>query len=656
LKENGQNNILHRILVTDLDFSAKTRKLLHKKNVSSLLDLVGFLNKELPNLYSPKQQKTEPPSEAQDESNFNINLLRELKELNLSERAKNCLRKNNIKFVGDLVQIPEHKLMKFKNFGRKTLEELKKKLSRYSLRFGMKICSWDRKDELLRKHKHELLSLREQETSRSIEQFLGNEVRTVEDEIRGIIYLLEIKKKDWEEIFILRYGLNGEKSKTLQEIASIKGVTRERIRQIEAKVLEKFNSTTTITTPVIDLALKECSEQTNVITGQEIEKILFEKGLTKGTANLHVLISLSEILKKKISFSVVEYEGKEYMIPEKYLPFKKVISKAKNYSGKYGAAYLEDVQENLRKEEINYSKEEIAKLLILNHNFTWLNREDEYFYFKNLKRNRLVNSIRKIFSVTNALNADSLKSALRRNYRITRTPSTHILLKICSELDGFEVNNNIITSKIFIDQSSELSEIELKLFNIFTVHGPLLNRPEIERLTKDEINDSSLSIYLGYSTIIRRYDTGVYGLINSNVSLADITAKRMPDRKNRIYQDSGWTTDAKIWIIHKVTDALLNKGMYYIPAALKDEIINGNYTAYSSELDVLDTLTVKDSNCWNFKKSLKKLGADQEDYLLTKWDKSNNRLYLYLGDKEALFEKSEDYVSFDNKIDSGEYL
>jgi DNA-directed RNA polymerase subunit alpha len=75
---------------------------------------------------------------SKDETTFNENLLRSVEELELSVRAHNCLKNADIKTIADLVQRTEHEMLRTKNFGRKSLNEIKEILGSMGLRFGMR--------------------------------------------------------------------------------------------------------------------------------------------------------------------------------------------------------------------------------------------------------------------------------------------------------------------------------------------------------------------------------------------------------------------------------------------------------------------------------------------------------------------------------------
>ena len=73
---------------------------------------------------------------------LNENLFRSVDELELSVRSANCLKHANIKLIGDLVQKTEAEILATKNFGRKSLNEIKEILSEMGLSLGMKLENW----------------------------------------------------------------------------------------------------------------------------------------------------------------------------------------------------------------------------------------------------------------------------------------------------------------------------------------------------------------------------------------------------------------------------------------------------------------------------------------------------------------------------------
>ena len=93
-----------------------------------------FINFDEPHIGHPTEYEPEPA--------FNPNLLRKVDELELSVRSANCLKNDNIVYIGDLVQKTEQEMLRTPNFGRKSLNEIKEVLTHMNLHLGMDVTSW----------------------------------------------------------------------------------------------------------------------------------------------------------------------------------------------------------------------------------------------------------------------------------------------------------------------------------------------------------------------------------------------------------------------------------------------------------------------------------------------------------------------------------
>ena len=96
--------------------------------------LQPFINFEEPQLEAAADEVEELP--------FNRNLLRKVDELELSVRSANCLKNDNIVYIGDLVQKTEGEMLRTPNFGRKSLNEIKEVLKVMNLELGMDVENW----------------------------------------------------------------------------------------------------------------------------------------------------------------------------------------------------------------------------------------------------------------------------------------------------------------------------------------------------------------------------------------------------------------------------------------------------------------------------------------------------------------------------------
>ncbi|MEE9543800.1 MAG: DNA-directed RNA polymerase subunit alpha [Thermodesulfobacteriota bacterium] len=88
-----------------------------------------------------EEQKEERPA-------LNENLFKTVEELELSVRSANCLKNANIKYIGEMVKKTDQEMLKTKNFGRKSLNEIKELLHAMGLDFGMKVEGFPTRKEL----------------------------------------------------------------------------------------------------------------------------------------------------------------------------------------------------------------------------------------------------------------------------------------------------------------------------------------------------------------------------------------------------------------------------------------------------------------------------------------------------------------------------
>ncbi|MDI6801747.1 MAG: DNA-directed RNA polymerase subunit alpha [Thermodesulfovibrionales bacterium] len=98
------------------------------------LDLLIFVEEE-----TATKETTGTAAIISSNPSLNENLLKNIDELELSVRAYNCLKNANIKTIADLVQKTEYEMLRTKNFGRKSLNEIKEILNSMQLHFGMRI-------------------------------------------------------------------------------------------------------------------------------------------------------------------------------------------------------------------------------------------------------------------------------------------------------------------------------------------------------------------------------------------------------------------------------------------------------------------------------------------------------------------------------------
>ncbi len=140
--------------ITDYD---KVTLQIETNGVISPEDAVAFaariLQDQLQVFVNFDEPETESAKEEEEELPFNKNLLKKVEELELSVRSANCLKNDNIVYIGDLVQKSEGDMLRTPNFGRKSLNEIKEVLANMGLHLGMQTEGWppENIEELVKK-------------------------------------------------------------------------------------------------------------------------------------------------------------------------------------------------------------------------------------------------------------------------------------------------------------------------------------------------------------------------------------------------------------------------------------------------------------------------------------------------------------------------
>lgn len=89
-----------------------------------------------------EEPESQSQTDAADDLEFNPVLLKKVDELELSVRSANCLKNDNIVYIGDLIEKTEAEMLRTPNFGRKSLNEIKEVLSTMGMHLGMEINNW----------------------------------------------------------------------------------------------------------------------------------------------------------------------------------------------------------------------------------------------------------------------------------------------------------------------------------------------------------------------------------------------------------------------------------------------------------------------------------------------------------------------------------
>jgi len=139
-----------------LDYDKLTMKIETDGSISAddaLAFAARILQDQLPIFVNFEEPESADSGDDDDGLEFNPLLLKKVDELELSVRSANCLKNDNIVYIGDLIQKTEAEMLRTPNFGRKSLNEIKEVLSGMGLHLGMDVEDWppDNIEELVKK-------------------------------------------------------------------------------------------------------------------------------------------------------------------------------------------------------------------------------------------------------------------------------------------------------------------------------------------------------------------------------------------------------------------------------------------------------------------------------------------------------------------------
>ena len=141
--------------VTDYDkliFDVETNGVISPDDAIALS--ARILQDQLQAFINFDEPEIQQDQDSAEKLSFNSNLLKKVEELELSVRSANCLKNDNIIYIGDLVQKTESEMLRTPNFGRKSLNEIKEVLTHMELNLGMSVPDWppENIDELAKKY------------------------------------------------------------------------------------------------------------------------------------------------------------------------------------------------------------------------------------------------------------------------------------------------------------------------------------------------------------------------------------------------------------------------------------------------------------------------------------------------------------------------
>ena len=256
-----------------------------------------YLRKEL-----EKYKNIKKNSSIESYLNENLEvLIKPIETLDLSVRTFNCLKNENVKNIGDLIQLSEQYLLKSRNFGLKSLTELRELLDFYKLNFNTYIENWppenlDEKIKILKEKEIDELQV-------DTESLLGEIKDLLNDKEYSILH-----DRFW-------------KNKTLQEIGAALDVTREYVRQIEFQALRKIkvvkkNYLLSFIKKNEEKIFNKYSEDQNTIRQSTVQKVNSREKLPRMLELRTDEDVLTKIIIKILYENIYEYLNKNYFVTD----------------------------------------------------------------------------------------------------------------------------------------------------------------------------------------------------------------------------------------------------------------------------------------------------------------------------------------------------
>jgi DNA-directed RNA polymerase alpha subunit len=572
-----------------------------------------------------------------------IHLLRKVDELDFSVRAGNVFKNKGIRYVGDLINLTETQLTDTKNFGRTSLSEIKEKLKGMGLSLGMSVVGWppNQIEELHIRYRDDLESLRNQEAKREID-YNQSRISSLEDELFQCLGKSIVSERN-ARIVCAIFGWDGRGPRTLQSVGTEFRMTRERVRQIRNNFLARFakkRERITANLRFFDAALKVIDERLPVAAHQ-VENALVREKVSRNPFRVDGLLATSKLLNRKLPFLIVKQGQQRLLIRPQARRIPKLILHLINKSIEHwGVATFADILEQVKHETPEVVDEHLTLAVIdqVKH-LHWLDSSGGWFWIASVARNRLINQIKKILSVSGAIDVVDLRSGVGRHHRMEGfSPPSHILLEFCKQAPFCRVEGNTVIADPPLTCDEILDTTERTMAAILKEYGPIMSRVDYQKKCVGRgIKESTFFAYLRYSPIITKYAVGVYGLRGSKVqpgAVESLKPKRTPERS---LIDFGWTTDGRIWIGRKITTNLMETGVLSIPTAMS-QFLQGDFTFKAADGAQLGNLTIKDVSGWTLKPFFRRRGGEAGDFVVLIFDVGSHEVKGFIGDAELLEE------------------
>lgn len=460
---------------------------------------------------------------------------------------------------------------------------------------------------------------------------------TLEEELRDMVVGLT-GHSERTHLIVARYlGWDGRGGATLQAVGDEFGMSRERVRQIYAPVAKALAATKPFA-PALDRVLSVVEERVPA-PASAIEKSLVAEGLTAAPFPLEGVIKAAEVLGRQVPFVITGASGNRMVLPPRMKTVaNEIIRCARKSVEHWGVATVEDITAQVMEQlpEPVHS-DFVTQVLQSNEDFQWLDEAGDWFWLSSVTRNRLLNRINKVLSVSPRINVAELRAGVAREYRMQGVvPPQRVLLELCRQAAGYLVEGSTVSADPPVAWWNILSETEQILLLALETHGPVMRRAELEELCVGlGIKRSTFYVRLGYSPFIAQYARGVYGLRGADVEPGLVESLIAPRRRGRVLKDYGWTTDGSVWLGFQLSEAMISSGTFTVPTAMKS-FVRGEFLLKAEDGSSMGTAVVQESWSWGLGPFFRRRGGKPGDHLILVFDLAVREAVVHIGDADLL--------------------
>lgn len=435
-------------------------------------------------------------------------------------------------------------------------------------------------------------------------------------------------------MFVRRFGLDGRPAMTLDQLGHQYGLTRERVRQV-CERLNRIVEDKQPFAPALDLALAHVSGSLPGIA-VDIEANLVTKNVAATRFRLESLQKAAGLLGREVVYSIEAGEPRSVVATGLAGSSAKVVQIARRAVEHWGAATFDDIV-NRVKEKFPISEEVVRGIVIGHGDFRWLDEQSDWFWLVDLPRNRLINQIQKVFSVTESVSVGELRAGVRRHHRMQGfAPPERVLLELCRQIPWCSVEDRTVRLNKEHALRKILSKTEETMAAILRRHNSVMQRETFEEeCVVGGMNRATFYIYIDYSPIIVKYARGVYGLRGAEVPPGLVESLKPKIQRGRVLKDYGWKSDGRLWVGYKLSESTVATGVCSIPATLT-RFIEGDFQFYEPSGKIVGNLGINKTSAWGLRPFFNRRGVDAGDHLVLLFDLSLRTATAYIGDESTL--------------------